>query len=62
MVIQMACTHAAAMAVLATLAGAHGFARNEFEQGHRLIIRMMPKNHNKRISVLIIRDALIPPP
>jgi hypothetical protein len=28
MVIQMACTHAAAMAVLAMLAGAHGFARN----------------------------------
>jgi hypothetical protein len=27
-VIQMACTHAAAMAVLATLAGAHGFASN----------------------------------
>ena len=27
-VIQMACTHAAAMAVLATLAGAHGPARN----------------------------------
>ena len=28
LVIQMACTHAAAMAVLTTLAGAHGFARN----------------------------------
>ena len=28
----------------------------------RLVLLMMPKNHNQTISILIIQDALIPPP